>query len=77
MEIHIDLTNTYNVPSRCFVRELNGDPTTWWGSNEAFCVEMLKTVGFRNLRTVGRVAASVGSSPEQIRSGRKTSLAEV
>jgi hypothetical protein len=43
------------------------------GSNEACCVEMLKTVGFRNLRTVGRVAASVGSSAEQIRSGRATS----
>jgi tRNA (mo5U34)-methyltransferase len=33
-------------------RELNRDPTNWWGPNEAAVHAMLRTVGFDRLRTV-------------------------
>lgn len=32
-------------------RELNGDPTNWWGPNEPAVHGMLRTVGFTNVRT--------------------------
>jgi tRNA (mo5U34)-methyltransferase len=33
-------------------RELNGDPTNWWGPNEPAVHGMLRTVGFQDVRTV-------------------------
>jgi tRNA (mo5U34)-methyltransferase len=33
-------------------RELNGDPTNWWGPNEAAVHGMLKSVGFARVETV-------------------------
>jgi tRNA (mo5U34)-methyltransferase len=33
-------------------RELNGDPTNWWGPNEAAVHGMLKSVGFTRVETV-------------------------
>lgn len=40
-------------------RELNGDPTNWWGPNPAAVVGMLKTVGFErvDIKTPSRSAA--------------------
>ncbi|MDQ1375709.1 MAG: tRNA (mo5U34)-methyltransferase [Actinomycetota bacterium] len=34
--------------------ELSGDPTNWWGPNRRAVVAMLETVGFRDVRVVGR-----------------------
>jgi tRNA (mo5U34)-methyltransferase len=35
-------------------RELNNDPTNWWGPNPAAVEAMLRTVGFRRVETVHR-----------------------
>jgi tRNA (mo5U34)-methyltransferase len=71
METHIDLPNIRR-PAMAFYpgSEANNDPTNWWGPNEACCVEMLKTAGFRNIKLVGRLPAPPVSSPEQISYGR-------
>jgi len=36
-------------------RELNNDPTNWWGPNVPAVEAMLRTVGFRDVRTVTRI----------------------
>lgn len=36
-------------------RELNGDPTNWWGPNPAAVGGMLTTVGFQRVRTVTKL----------------------
>ena len=33
-------------------RELNGDPTNWWGPNEAAVHGMLRSVGFTRVETI-------------------------
>jgi tRNA (mo5U34)-methyltransferase len=78
LETHIDLTNIQR-PAMAFYPgvDLNNDPSNWWGPNEACCVEMLKTAGFRNVRAFGKVAAPAGSSSDQLHSGRITFHAEV
>jgi len=78
METHIDLPNVQR-PAMAFYpgSEANNDATNWWGPNEACCVEMLKTAGFRNIKLVGRLPAAPVSSPEQISYGRVAFHAEV
>ena len=40
-------------PKMAFVEEkFSGDPTNWWGPNEAAVHGMLKTVGFTRVETV-------------------------
>jgi tRNA (mo5U34)-methyltransferase len=78
METHIDLPNIQR-PAMAFYpgSEANNDATNWWGPNEACCVDMLKTAGFRNIKLVGRLPAAPVSSPEQVSYGRVAFHAEV
>lgn len=55
LETHVDMVWTKR-PVMVFYpeKELNSDPTNWWGPNPA-CVEaMLRTVGFREVRKVSQ-----------------------
>lgn len=78
METHVDLLQIQR-PAMAFYpgMELNNDPTNWCGPNEACCIAMLKNVGFRNIRVVGRLAPVPCASLEQIVSGRTSFHAEV
>jgi tRNA (mo5U34)-methyltransferase len=53
LETVIDLTG-FKRPAMAFYpdRELNGDPTNWWGPNVAAVEAMLKSVGFDTVRVV-------------------------
>jgi tRNA (mo5U34)-methyltransferase len=50
LETHLDATEVER-PAMIFFpgRELNDDPTNWWGPNVPCVVEMLRTVGFREI----------------------------
>ncbi len=78
METHVDL-HQIQRPAMAFYpgTELSNDPTNWCGPNEACCMAMLKDVGFRNIRVVGRLTPVPGASVEQIVSGRTTFHAEL
>ncbi len=39
-------------------RELNGDPTNWWGPNEAAVHGLLRSVGFVDVRTITPVPSA-------------------
>lgn len=55
LETVVDLVG-YSKPAMAFYpgRELNRDPTNWWGPNHAAVHGMLRTVGFEEVRTVTR-----------------------
>jgi tRNA (mo5U34)-methyltransferase len=55
VETLVDLLGTRR-PRAAFYpgRELNGDPTNWWGPNPAAVVAMLASVGFGRVTTVAR-----------------------
>jgi tRNA (mo5U34)-methyltransferase len=61
LETHLDATE-YERPVMVFYpgKELNGDPTNWWGPNRA-CVEaMLRDVGFKNVEYTPHTAGPRG-----------------
>lgn len=39
-------------------RELNNDPTNWWGPNHAAVVGMLRSVGFRRVEVITPVRSA-------------------
>ena len=51
LETVVDMVG-FGRPAAAFYpgRELNGDPTNWWGPNEAAVHGMLRSVGSRALR---------------------------
>jgi tRNA (mo5U34)-methyltransferase len=53
LETHIDLADCPR-PAMAFYpgTELAGDPTNWWGPNPAAVEGMLKSVGFREVKTI-------------------------
>jgi tRNA (mo5U34)-methyltransferase len=53
VETVVDMTG-FRRPAMAFYpdRELNDDPTNWWGPNEAAVDGMLRSVGFRHVRRV-------------------------
>ena len=53
LETVVDMVG-YPRPAAAFYpdRQLNGDPTNWWGPNHAAVEGMLKAVGFTRVRTV-------------------------
>lgn len=53
LETVVDMVG-FGRPAAAFYpgRELNGDPTNWWGPNEAAVHGMLRSVGFRRVETV-------------------------
>jgi tRNA (mo5U34)-methyltransferase len=53
LETVVDMLG-FNRPAMAFYpdRELNNDPTNWWAPNIAAVEGMLRTVGFRQVRTV-------------------------
>jgi tRNA (mo5U34)-methyltransferase len=53
LETVIDLVG-FNRPAAAFYpgRDLNDDPTNWWGPNAPAVHAMLQTVGFQRIRTV-------------------------
>jgi tRNA (mo5U34)-methyltransferase len=53
LETVVDMVG-FNRPAAAFYpgRELNGDPTNWWGPNEAAVHGMLHSVGFPRVETV-------------------------
>jgi tRNA (mo5U34)-methyltransferase len=53
LETVVDMVG-FGRPAAAFYpgRELNGDPTNWWGPNEAAVHGMLKAVGFTRVETV-------------------------
>ncbi len=55
LETVVDLVGL-GRPAMAFypARELNDDPTNWWGPNQAAVVGMLKSVGFDEVRVVTR-----------------------
>ncbi len=55
LETHVDWMEV-GQPAMAFYpgRELNEDPTNWWGPNPAAVEAMLYTVGFRRVETVHR-----------------------
>ena len=54
LETHVDLADLTR-PAMAFYpgTELAGDPTNWWGPNPLAVEAMLKSVGFRTVKTVG------------------------
>jgi tRNA (mo5U34)-methyltransferase len=55
LETVVDMVG-FSRPAAAFYpgRELNNDPTNWWGPNDAAVHAMLGTVGFKAVRTVTR-----------------------
>jgi len=55
LETHVNLIGT-QTPLAVFYPEktLNDDPTNWWGPNTACVIEMMKAVGFRNVKLHGQ-----------------------
>ncbi|MGH9767760.1 MAG: DUF1698 domain-containing protein [Blastocatellia bacterium] len=53
LDTHVDLIN-HTRPMMAFYpgREVNNDPTNWWGPNPAAVEAMLKTAGFRDVKLV-------------------------
>jgi len=53
LDTHVDLLH-HARPMMAFYpeRELNDDPTNWWGPNPAAVEAMLQTVGFREVKLV-------------------------
>ena len=53
LETVVDMVG-FGRPAAAFYpgRELNGDPTNWWGPNEAAVHGMLRSVGFTRVETV-------------------------
>lgn len=53
LDTHVDLLD-HARPLMAFYpdRELNNDPTNWWGPNPAAVEAMLRTVGFREVKLV-------------------------
>ena len=53
LETVVDMVG-FSRPAAAFYpgRELNGDPTNWWGPNEAAVHGMLRSVGFTRVETV-------------------------
>ena len=53
LDTEIDMIG-YSSPAMAFYpdRELNNDPTNWWGPNPASVIAALKVVGFREVRIV-------------------------
>ena len=56
LETVVDLVGVTR-PAAAFYpdRELNGDPTNWWGPNPAAVIGMLRTVGFDQARTITKL----------------------
>ncbi|HEY2461828.1 MAG TPA: DUF1698 domain-containing protein [Candidatus Acidoferrum sp.] len=57
--------------------EANADETNWWAPNESCCIAMLKSAGFRNIKTVGRALPDPLPPQEQLSYGRMAFHAEV
>jgi hypothetical protein len=78
METHVDLPDMKR-PAMAYYpgSEAGQDFTNWWGPNEKCCTEMLKTVGFRTVKTVGRHHPAPVESQEQISYGRAAFHAEL
>jgi len=60
LETVVDLVG-YSRPAMAFYpeRQLNNDPTNWWGPNAPAVHGMLSTVGFKKVRTVSREPTAV------------------
>lgn len=51
LETALDLENVDKPAMRYYpTNELCGDPTNWWGPNKLCVIEMLQTVGFKNVQ---------------------------
>ncbi len=63
LETHVDLAD-YERPAMAFYpgTELAGDPTNWWGPNPLAVEGMLKTVGFRQVKTLNVWRPEAGST---------------
>ncbi|MBJ3774377.1 isocitrate lyase/phosphoenolpyruvate mutase family protein [Acuticoccus mangrovi] len=63
IETHVDLNIPAKPPSMAFYpgRELNNDPTNWWGPNVACVVAMLKACGFPRVTVDAEYGAQKGS----------------
>ena len=55
LDTHVDMVGA-DRPLAAFYpgSELNGDPTNWWGPNEAAVLAMISAAGFRDARVVWR-----------------------
>jgi tRNA (mo5U34)-methyltransferase len=71
METLVDLSHI-EQPVMAFYAgaRTNNALINWWGPNEACCIKMLKTVGFRQVEVVGRLPAPPVGSNEQVSCGR-------
>jgi tRNA (mo5U34)-methyltransferase len=69
LETHTDLL-AIEQPAMAFYpgRELNDDPTNWWGPNPAAVTAMLQAVGFRRVEVMHR---RDGTPPPKLRKGQK------
>jgi tRNA (mo5U34)-methyltransferase len=58
IETHYDPYHPGKTPLATFYEgdEINKDPTTWWGFNEAGLLAVLRSVGFKNPRVLYRYA---------------------
>ena len=59
METHYDpYHGSKKIPLAVFYEnaEINNDPTTWWGFNEAGLLAVLRTAGFRKVKVIYRYA---------------------
>ena len=53
VETHMDALD-YNKPAMVIYQGGNADPSNWWFPNPSAVITMLKTVGFSEVREVGR-----------------------
>jgi tRNA (mo5U34)-methyltransferase len=60
LETVVDMVG-FGRPAAAFYpgRELNGDPTNWWGPNQAAVVGMLQNVGFKRVDVITPVKSAV------------------
>ena len=77
LETHVDLGDV-GTPAMAFYpgTELNGDPSNWWGPNEAGLRAMLADVGFRSVETVWELRVPVDGAPSKGWLSRRGSAAE-
>jgi len=59
LETVVDMVG-YRRPAAAFYpdRQLNGDPTNWWGPNHAAVEGMLKAVGFSRVKTISTIRSA-------------------
>ena len=71
LETHVDLTQVKRPVMAFYPNdEAGGDSTNWWGPNTSCVLEMLKSVGFRNVHVVSASVSGDVPSIEEITYGR-------